>query len=161
MSKNNLPVTPATRYLKEKNIEYLPHFFDYDEKMGTKQTATDLQVNEHFVLKTIILSADNNEIVVVMHGDKEISTKELARILNVKKIEPASADVAHKATGYLFGGTSPYGTRKKMSIYLQETVQELKSVFINGGKRGFILEMTIEQFNKSADFIPVNVAIDK
>jgi Cys-tRNA(Pro) deacylase len=161
MSKFNLPVTPATRFLKEKNIDYIPHFFDYDEKMGTKQTATDLQVDEHFVLKTIILSADNTEIVVIMHGDKEISTKELARILNVKKIEPASPDAAHKATGYLFGGTSPYGTRKKMPIYLQESILELEKIYINGGKRGFILEMFIEQFKKSADFVPVNVAINK
>ena len=161
MAKENFPVTTAIRYLSEKKINYIPHQYEYEGKGGTKQTAQMLNVDEHFVIKTLVFSADNSEIIVLMHGDLEVSTKELARILNVKKIEPANVEKATKATGYQFGGTSPFGTKKILPIYAEETIFDLAKIYINGGKKGFILEMNIDELKKAIEFSLVKVGIVK
>ena len=161
MAKENFPVTPAIRYLIEKKINYTPHQYEYEEKGGTKQTAEMLNVDEHSVIKTLVFSADNNEIIVLMHGDLEVSTKELARLLTVKKIEAATPEKATKATGYQFGGTSPFGTKKMLSIYAEETIFDLEKIYINGGKKGFILEMSIGELKKAIEFSTVKVGIVK
>lgn len=161
MSKSNFPVTPAIRFLNEKNINFVQHLYEYQDKGGTKQTATELNVNEHNVIKTLVFTGDNNEFIVLMHGDLEVSTKELGRLLNVKKIEPTIVEKATKATGYQFGGTSPFGTKKQLKIYIEETILKLDKIYINGGKRGFILEMKIEELLKAINIISIKVGIKK
>ncbi len=163
MSKSIFPTTPATRYLQSKKISYIPHQFEYQEKGGTRQTASELKVDEHLVVKTLFFVSDNKkEMLVLMHGDLEVSTKELARIVLSKTVVPASPELALKSIGYQFGGMSPFGARKKITIYIEKSILELDKIYINGGKRGFILEMTIESLYKSLpELIPVKVGIHK
>ncbi len=159
MSKQDIPVTTAIRHLRQAKVEFVPHSYDYEEKGGTRQTAVELNVNEHNVIKTLIFNADGELIVVLMHGDKEVSTKELARQLNVKKVEAADQKSAMNATGYQFGGTSPFGTKKNLPIYIENTIIELDKIYINGGKRGFIIEIAIDDLPKLLDFELVQVGI--
>jgi Cys-tRNA(Pro) deacylase len=159
MSKNIFFTTPAIRFLNNKKINYTEHQYEYTEKGGTKQTAIALDVNEHYVIKTLVFTGNENEFIVLMHGDLEVSTKELGRLLNIKKIEPSSAIQANKVTGYQFGGTSPFGTKKQLQIYIEKTILDLEKIYINGGKRGFILEMTITELLKAINIIPVKVGI--
>jgi Cys-tRNA(Pro) deacylase len=142
LSKNKIPVTPAIRLLRSFNAVFTAHEYDYEEKGGTLQTSLELGVSEHDVVKTLILDADGEIICMLMHGDKEVSLKELARIMGVKKIEPCSEKIAMNATGYQFGGTSPFGTKKQLPVYAQATIFELERIYINGGKRGLILEIS-------------------
>jgi len=134
------PVTPAIRVLREQKIEFEPHIFEYIEKGGTKHSSEVLKVDEHAVVKTLIFETNEKKpLVVLMHGDFQVSTKELARLLNVKTIVPVSSERANKLTGYLFGGTSPFGTKTKMPVYAEKTIFDLEKIYINGGKRGFLI----------------------
>ncbi len=136
------PVTPAVRFLREKKIEFEPHVFEYVEKGGTKHSAEVLNAREHAVIKTLVFETNEQKpLIVLMHGDFQVSTKELARVLNVKTIAPVAPERASKLTGYLVGGTSPFGTKTKMPIYTEETIFDLKKIFINGGKRGFLISI--------------------
>ncbi|MDQ3374880.1 MAG: aminoacyl-tRNA deacylase [Acidobacteriota bacterium] len=136
------PVTPAIRFLREKKIEFEPHVFEYVEKGGTKHSAEVLNAREHAVIKTLVFETNEQKpLIVLMHGDFQVSTKELARVLNVKTIAPVAPERASKLTGYLVGGTSPFGTKTKMPIYTEETIFDLKKIFINGGKRGFLISI--------------------
>ncbi len=136
----NYPVTPAIRVLREQKIEFEPHIFEYVEKGGTKHSSEVLKVEEHAVVKTLIFETNEKKpLVVLMHGDFQVSTKELARLLNVKTIVPVSSERANKLTGYLFGGTSPFGTKTKMPVYAEKTIFDLEKIYINGGKRGFLI----------------------
>lgn len=159
MAKNEMPVTQAIRFLKEKKIEYVPHLYEYEEKGGTLQTSQMLKVDEHLVIKTLVIESDTDKFLVLMHGDKEVSLKELARCIGSKKAEPASADTASKLTGYLFGGTSPFGTRKPLKVYIESSIFDCPQIYINGGKRGFILEMNPQDLKKSLDYEEVNAAV--
>ena len=134
------PVTPAIRVLREQKIEFEPHISEYIEKGGTKHSSEVLKVEEHAVVKTLIFETNEKKpLVVLMHGDFQVSTKELARLLNVKTIVPVSSERANKLTGYLFGGTSPFGTKTKMPVYAEKTIFDLEKIYINGGKRGFLI----------------------
>jgi Cys-tRNA(Pro) deacylase len=134
------PVTPAIRVLREKKIEFTPHVFDYVEKGGTKHSSEVLGVDEHAVIKTLIFETNEKKpLIVLMHGDFQVSTKNLARHLNVKTIAPALPEKASKLTGYLVGGTSPFGTKTKMPVYAEKTIFDLEKIYINGGKRGFLV----------------------
>ena len=136
----NYPVTPAIRVLREQKIEFEPHIFEYIEKGGTKHSSEVLKVEEHVVVKTLIFETNEKKpLVVLMHGDFQVSTKELARLLNVKTIVPVSSERANKLTGYLFGGMSPFGTKTKMPVYAEKTIFDLEKIYINGGKRGFLI----------------------
>ena len=138
----NYPITPAIRVLREKKIEFEPHVFEYVEKGGTKHSSEFLGVDEHTVVKTLIFETNEKKpLIVLQHGDFQVSTKELARILNVKTIAPASPEQANKLTGYLIGGTSPFGIKTKMPIYAEKTIFDLPRIYINGGKRGFLIEI--------------------
>ena len=138
MSKEKYPVTPAIRFLREHHIAYEPHVFAYEEHGGTAQTAAELGLNEHQVIKIIVLANEaKHGLIVLMHGDREISTRNLARQLGMKHIEPATAAQAGKWTGYLFGGTSPFGTKTALPVYVEESIYALERLCINGGKRGF------------------------
>ncbi len=159
MGKIDFPVTTAIRELKQKNINYVPFLYEYEEKGGTSQTAIELNVDEHNVIKTLIFNADGELIICLQHGDKEVSTKELARILKVKKVEPADQKSAQNATGYQFGGTSPFGTKKKLNIYAESTIFDLEKIYINGGKRGYILEINPYEIENNYSITKVSVAI--
>lgn len=121
-------------------MKFTEHTYKYEERGGTKVSARELRVDEYWLVKTLIMEDDRkNPLVVLMHGDREVSTKNLARLLNAKSIHPCPPEVTQKHSGYLVGGTSPFGTRKKMPIYMEETILDLPKIFINGGKRGYLV----------------------
>ncbi len=139
---SDFPITSAVRFLRKHNIDFTPHLYDYVEKGGTRESAKQLGVEEHAIIKTLIFETnERNPLIVLMHGDREVSTKNLARFLGVKSVEPSSPDRASKLTGYLLGGTSPFGTRTAMPVYVEKTIFDLVQIYINGGKRGFLVEI--------------------
>jgi Cys-tRNA(Pro) deacylase len=138
----DFPITPAVRFLREKKVEFVPHLYDYVEKGGARESARQLGVDVHAVVKTLVFETNEKRpLIVLMHGDCEVSTKNLARYIGVKSVEPATPERASKLTGYLVGGTSPFGTRTAMPIYVESTVFDLDRAYINGGKRGFLVEI--------------------
>ena len=138
----DFPVTQAVRYLREKKVDFVPHLYDYVEKGGTAESAKQLGVDEHSVVKTLIFETNEKRpLIVLMHGDRLVSTKNLARHIGVKSVEPATPERASKHTGYLVGGTSPFGTRIGMPVYVEATIFDLEKIYINGGKRGFLVEI--------------------
>jgi Cys-tRNA(Pro) deacylase len=143
MSKEDFPVTAAIRVLRANKVDYTPHLYDYEERGGTKHSAAMLQVPEHNVVKTLIMEDDAKKpLIVLMHGDKEVSTKNLARFLHVKTISPCAPAVADRHSGYQVGGTSPFGTKRAMPVYMEKTIADLDTVYINGGKRGFLVALS-------------------
>lgn len=143
MAKDKVPVTAAIRVLREHRVELTPHLYDWEPRGGTRHSAACLGVPEHQVIKTLVMEDEaKRPLVVLMHGDLEVSTKALARILGVKSIQPCEPAVADKHSGYQVGGTSPFGTRRAMPIYMQASIAELPVLYVNGGKRGFLVSMT-------------------
>ena len=148
MSKQTYPVTPAVRVLRENGIKFEPFIYPYEEHGGTAQFARLFEKDEHLVVKTIVLQDENRQgLIVLMHGDKQISTRNLARHLGVKHIEPATPAQVNKWTGYLVGGTTPFGIRTKLDIYVEQSVMDLETIYINGGKRGFIIGIRPDDLN--------------
>lgn len=142
MSKIKEPVTAAVRVLRDAKVNYTGYLYTYEEHGGTRVSSRELGIDEHLMIKTLIMEDEQRKpLVVLMHGDLEVSTKELARHLGVKTITPCSPEIANKHSGYLVGGTSPFGTRHKMPIYLEKTIFDLPLIYINGGKRGFLVSM--------------------
>jgi len=136
----NCPITPAIRVLREKKVEFEPHVFEYVEKGGTKHSAKELGVDEHAVVKTLIFeTSEKKPLIVLQHGDFQVSAKNLARALNVKSVAPVAPEKANKLTGYMVGGTSPFGVKTRMPVYAEKTIFDLPRIFINGGKRGFLI----------------------
>jgi len=143
MSKERFPTTNAVRVLRDHNVAFTHHPYDYEERGGTAVSARALGVAEHAVIKTLVLQDDaKHPFVMLMHGDREISTKTLARLLGVKSVAPCVPAVADRHSGYLVGGTSPFGTRRVMPVYLQVTIADLPFLYINGGRRGYLVGMT-------------------
>lgn len=143
MAKPDYPITTAIRFLREHNIEFTPHLYDYVERGGTAHSAECLGVDEHAVVKTIVLQNEKKQgLIVLMHGDKQISTRNLARQLNMKHIDPADPNQANKWTGYLVGGTSPFGTKTRLPVFVERTILDLPVIYINGGKRGFLVAIS-------------------
>ena len=143
MGKNRAPVTAATRMLMQAKIDYTPHLYSYEERGGTAVSARELQVCEQQVIKTLVMEDEHGKpLLVLMHGDREVSTKTLARIIGVKTITPCSMETAQKHTGYQVGGTSPFATRKPLPVYMERTIQDLQRIYINGGKRGFLVGLS-------------------
>lgn len=160
MAKEKIPVTPATRFLRQHQVAYTDHLYEYEERGGTAVSARELQVDEHGVIKTIVLEDERkNPLIVLMHGDLQVSTKNLARILGAKSITPCTPDTAHKHTGYLVGGTSPFGTKKSMPIYMEETIAQLPVIYINGGKRGYLVGLSPEELIRVLEPVLVQVGI--
>jgi len=140
MSAPRLPSTPAVLMLRAAGIAFTPHFYVYEARGGTAVSARELGVAEHAVVKTLIMQDEAaRPCIVLMHGDCEVSTKMLARTLSVKRMEPCKPEVAERHTGYRVGGTSPFATRRKMAVYLEQTVLDLAQIYINGGSRGFLV----------------------
>ncbi len=156
----SFPVTQGIRFLKSKKIEFEQYEYEYQEKGGTKQTSIELSVPEHNVIKTLVfIDESGNGCICLQHGDNEVSTKELARQINCKTLAPAPQDKAMKWTGYQFGGTSPFGTKTQLPIYAEATIFDLDTIYINGGKRGFILAMNPNDLVGILNIEKVNVAI--
>src|SRR5512133_3604759 len=160
MAKEKTPVTPAVRQLRAEKVEFTDHPYTYEEKGGTAVSARELGVDEHCVIKTLVMEDDCKEpLIVLMHGDRQVSTKELARIIGVKTITPCTPAVADKHSGYQVGGTSPFGTRKAMPVYVEETILDLERIFINGGKRGFLVGIDPREVARLLRATPVKVGI--
>ncbi len=132
--------TPATSWLKARGVVFTEHPYDYVEHGGTAESARQLGLDEHAVVKTLVMQDERGEpLLVLMHGDRQVSTKNLARAIGARSVEPCKPEVAQRASGYLIGGTSPFGTRKDMPVYVEETVLGLPRICINGGRRGFLV----------------------
>ncbi|UOO82883.1 Cys-tRNA(Pro) deacylase [Uruburuella testudinis] len=160
MSKSDYPVTPAIRFLRAHNIDFEAHVLNYIEHGGTAYAAAQLNVPERQMIKTIVLQNERKKgLIVLMHGDKEVSTRNLARELGMKHIELADAGQAHKWTGYLFGGTSPFGTKAALPVYVEHSIFDLALIYINGGKRGFLVALRPEALS-SLNPVSVSVATD-
>jgi len=157
MSKR-FPVTPATNFLDKLGITYAKHTYDYKRK-GSDVAADGLGVGLHDVIKTLIMQMDCGEpIIVLQHGDREVSLKDLARQIGAKNVESCEVKDAQRHTGYLVGGISPFGTKRQMPVYAEETILHLPKFYINGGKRGFVLEMTPAELLKALKVTPIKVA---
>jgi len=143
MARQKIPATPATRLLKQHKHDFTPHLYAYEEKGGTCVSARELGVDEHAVIKTLIMEDENRTpLIILMHGDREVSTKQLARLANCKTIVPCPPDRADKNSGYQVGGTSPFATRRNMPVYMEQSILELEIIYINGGKRGFLVGLS-------------------
>ena len=137
------PVTPAVRALRAAGVAFTDHLYDYEDKGGTAVSARELGVDEHSIVKTLVMEDDRGQpLIVLMHGDMQVSTKELARLLGTKSVRPCSPEAAAKHSGYLVGGTSPFGTRARMPVYMEETISALPKIYVNGGKRGYLVGLT-------------------
>ena len=132
--------TPATQWLRQAGVAFSEHPYDYVEHGGTSASARQLGLTEHEVIKTLVMQDDKAQpLIVLMHGDRQVSTKNLAREIGVKSVEPCKPEVAQRHSGYLIGGTSPFGTRKPMPVYVEASVLALPRICINGGRRGFLV----------------------
>ena len=153
--------TPATSFLAQHGVEYTEHFYEYVEHGGTAVSSSALGVPEHEVVKTLIMETDRGDpLVVLMHGDRKVSTKELARAAGVKRVFPSKPEAAQRHSGYLVGGTSPFGTRKRMPVYLQKSVLDLRRIYINGGRRGFLVGIAPSELTRVLDPVLVDVALE-
>ncbi len=160
MAKADYPVTQAVRFLRDKKIEFTPHLYEYQEKGGTRRSSEELGVDEHAVIKTLVMEDESRKpLMMLMHGDREVSTKQLARVLGVKSIQPCDVNAAQKHTGYLVGGTSPFGTRTKLPVYVEKTIFDLTKIYINGGKRGFLVAVDPKALRDVLPVTEVEVAI--
>jgi Cys-tRNA(Pro) deacylase len=154
------PVTPAVRALRELGAEFEPHLYEYEERGGTRRSAEELGVDEHAVVKTLVLETDaRRPLVVLMHGDREVSTKRLARHLGVKTVRPCDPQTAQRHTGYMVGGTSPFGTKSKLPVYAERTIFDLPVIYINGGKRGFLVSLDPKVLRRALTVEEVEVAV--
>ena len=140
MPANHPPETPATKMLRLNSVAFTHHLYDYQDHGGTGVSSRELGVEEYAVVKTLMMEDESTKpLMVLMHGTHKVSTKELARVIGVKRIEPCRPDIALKHSGYLVGGTSPFGTKKIMPVYMEKTILDLARIYINGGRRGYLV----------------------
>jgi Cys-tRNA(Pro) deacylase len=160
VNQESYPITPGVRMLRSLGIPFRPRVYSYQEHGGTALAAATFKVSEHAVIKTLVFTLDDGRhILLLMHGDFEVSVKNLARILRVKHVELCDEAEAHRRTGYVFGGTSPFGIRTPIPVYAEKTIFELPSILINGGKRGFLVEIDPKDLKKAFPVIQVDAAI--
>jgi Cys-tRNA(Pro) deacylase len=160
MAKPEYPMTTAIRVLREKKIDFHPLLYTYEEHGGTKLSSSALNVPEHEVVKTLVMQTDEKKpLIVLMHGDREVSTRQLARLMDAKRVEPCDETTAQRHTGYQFGGTSPFGTRHPLPVYVERSIFALPRIFINGGKRGFLVEIHPADLKRVFEVTKVDVAI--
>lgn len=161
MGKEKSHVTAAIRFLREKRVDFSEHPYEYVEHGGTSTFAKQYHVDEHMVIKTLIMEDESGRpLVILMHGDREVSTRELARTAGVKRIGPCTPQTARKHSGYMVGGTSPFGTRKVMPVYMEETILDLPKIYINGGRRGYLVAMDPHDIVKTLNPTLVHVGIE-
>ncbi|PLX76576.1 MAG: Cys-tRNA(Pro) deacylase [Desulfuromonas sp.] len=162
MAKEKIPVTPAIRILRQHKIEFGPHLYNYEEKGGTAVSARELGIEEHIVIKTLVMEDENKSpLIILMHGDCEVSTKNLARAIGCKQVQPCDPKTAQKQTGYQVGGTSPFGTRNKLPICAEASIFDLERVYINGGRRGLLVDIVPADLEKILPVQRVNAAINR
>jgi Cys-tRNA(Pro) deacylase len=160
MKKEKFPVTPAIRLLRQQKVEFTPHLYAYEEKGGTAVSARELGVEEHAVVKTLVMEDDRrNPLLILMHGDRQVSTRELARSIGARSVSPCSPEAASRHTGYLVGGTSPFGTRRPLPVYAEETIISLPRIYINGGERGFLVGLDPSELMRVLKPTLVKVAV--
>jgi Cys-tRNA(Pro) deacylase len=153
--------TPAIHHLRKHNVPFTEHEYRYEEHGGTRVSARALGVDEHAIIKTLVMEDETRgPMIVLMHGDREVSTKQLARQAQRRTIAPCDPAVAQKHTGYMVGGTSPFGTRKKLPIYMEQSIVALDRVYINGGRRGFLVSLAPAEIVRVLEPTMVDVAID-
>jgi len=160
MSKPDYPITQGVRFLRSQKIEFVPREYDYQEHGGTARASLLLGVPEEIVVKTLVMETNAGEpLVVLMHGNREVSTKQLARVLGAKSVAPCDVYRTERLTGYSVGGISPFGTRQKMPVYIEKSILDLPRIYINGGKRGFLVELDPKQAQAALAAVPVEVRI--
>jgi Cys-tRNA(Pro) deacylase len=153
--------TQATVFLKASGVSYTEHEYKYVERGGTEVSAQSLGVTEHEVVKTLVMQdEDGKPLIVLMHGDRKVSTKNLARQAGVKRVEPCKPDAAQRHSGYQVGGTSPFGTRKRLPVYLERSILDLPQIYINGGRRGFLVKIAPAEIVRTLQPVLVDVALD-
>jgi Cys-tRNA(Pro) deacylase len=160
MSKSkHVSETPATQFLRRHHVSFAEHPYDYVEHGGTSESARQLGVDEHLVVKTLVMEDERAKpLIVLMHGDRTVSTKNLARQIGAKRVEPCKPDVANRHSGYLVGGTSPFGTRKAMPVYVESSILELGTIYLNGGRRGYLVSLAPGVLTALLDAKPVQCA---
>jgi Cys-tRNA(Pro) deacylase len=162
MKPAHVSETPATAFLRRHGVAFTEHPYEYEEHGGTRVSAAALGVPEHEVVKTLVMETDTRApLVVLMHGDRAVSTKNLARQIGAKRVQPCTPEVAQRHTGYQVGGTSPFGLRKPMPVYVERTVLALPRIYINGGRRGYLVGLETPALVKVLAPVPVDVALDK
>jgi len=160
MSKSrHVSETPATQFLRRHGVAFGEHPYDYVEHGGTAESASQLGVDEYQVVKTLVMEDEHAKpLIVLMHGDRTVSTKNLARQIGAKRVEPCKPEVANRHSGYLIGGTSPFGTRKTMPVYVESSILELEQIWLNGGRRGFLVSIAPAVLTSLLDAKPVQCA---
>ena len=159
--KDHAGETPATSFLRRYGVAFEPHLYEYEEHGGTRVSARELGVDEHCVIKTLVMEDERKQpLIVLMHGDRTVSTKQLAREAKLKTVQPCQPEVAQRHTGYQVGGTSPFGTRKPMPVYMEASILQLPRIYINGGRRGFLVAMDPKEAVRLLQPALVNVALD-
>ncbi len=162
MSKEKFPVTPAIRLLRSHNISFTSHLYPYEAHGGTSHSAHCLAVDEHAVIKTLIMEDERHQpLIVLMHGDRQVSTKELARVRAVKAITPCDPAVAQRHSGYLVGGTSPFGVRRPMPTCMEASILQVPRIYLNGGKRGFLVGLAPADAHRLLQPLLVQVAVEE
>jgi Cys-tRNA(Pro) deacylase len=152
--------TPAVHFLRKHAVSFTEHPYRYEERGGTRVSARALGVVEHAVIKTLVMEDERKQpLIVLMHGDREVSTKQLARDAGRKQITPCEPAVAERHTGYQVGGTSPFGTRKTLPVYMEQSIADLPRVYINGGRRGFLVALSPQEIIRTLSPTLVNVGI--
>jgi Cys-tRNA(Pro) deacylase len=158
--KEHISETPATQFLRKHQVAFSEHPYAYEEKGGTSVSARELGVDEHAVVKTLVMQDEAaRPLIVLMHGDCKVSTKELARQVGCKKIEPCTPEAANRHTGFLVGGTSPFGTRKIIPVYVEKSILDLPLIYINGGRRGYLVGIAPAELTRLLAPRPVEVAL--
>lgn len=163
MSKSrHVSETPATQFLKQHKVAYSEHTYEYVDHGGARESARQLGVDPHAVVKTLIMEDDAaRPLVVLMHGDREVSTKNLARQAGLKKVAPCQPEVAQRHSGYQVGGTSPFGTRKRMPVFVEATVLDYPQIYINGGRRGYLIGIAPQVLLDLLGATPVSVGLEQ
>ncbi len=157
MTDDKAPLTPAVVALRKQGVEFTFHFYGYRKDAVTRAAAMEVGVDEHNVVKTLVMeTGEGKPLIILMHGDRQVSTKALARQMGVKMVKPSSPKDAERLTGYQVGGISPFGTRRKLPVYIEETIIDLPRIVINGGRRGFLLELATQDLIKVLNPTPVN-----
>jgi Cys-tRNA(Pro) deacylase len=160
MGREKMPVTAAVRVLRAAGIPYTEHPYDYEEHGGTAVSARELGVDEHAVIKTLVMEDDRKRpLIVLMHGDRQVSTQKLARRIGARDVAPCAPETANRHSGYMVGGTSPFGTRHPMPVYMEESILDLEKIYINGGRRGFLVGMSPLDVKRLLSPAIVNVAV--
>jgi Cys-tRNA(Pro) deacylase len=162
MAKEKFPITSAVRELRSERVEFTSHLYAYEDHGGTEVSARELGVDEHAVVKTLVMEDESRKpMIVLMHGDLQVSGKQLARIIGAKNVLPCSLETAFKHTGYIVGGTSPFGTRAALPVYMEETILNLPRIYINGGKRGYLVGIDPNDAMRVLKPVLVKVGVEK